>query len=247
MCASRPSFAQDETELRFRLFQPDNAPWGEAETGEGFIVEITETAFKRAGIPYDIVFAPWKREQAAVQQRGFAFMAPLTRIEARENLYQWVAPVNISYLQLVTTKASYVNWKFEDLLRLPVAARMESPAEFTARGLGFETITLVEDEEVAARLLGAGRVTLWMQRGLPGRWAYTKAGGENSVLHTLGLWTTPEQYLVASLDVPHGVTEKLRAELIQMRLSGELDKIKQSYFEDKLPCVLLFTCVPEQE
>ncbi|WP_262690302.1 substrate-binding periplasmic protein [Kordiimonas aestuarii] len=243
---SNGAIAEGEDARSFRLFHPDIAPWGDSETQNGFIVEIIETAFQRAGVRYQVVFAPWKREQAAVQQGGYAFMAPLTRLDEREPFYQWVAPVNISYLQLVTTNLALANLPVNNLLEFPIAARMESPAEFNARQLGFRAITLVEDEDVGARLLHAGRVTLWMQRGLPANWAYQRTGGMVGDLYTVQRWTTPQQYLVASPDVPLPVVEKLRTVLEEMRLSGEIDKIKQSFFNEPIACELLFSCRPKQ-
>lgn len=228
------------------MFHPDNAPWGDSRTREGFIVSTVETAFRRARIPYEVVYAPWKREQATVQQ-GTAFMAPLTRLESRENLYQWIAPVNISYLELVTKNPALATLSVEELLDLPIAARMESPAEFTARQLGFTSITLVEDEEVAAKLLNAGRVTLWMQRGLPGDWAYRHTGGNPAELYRVKRWHTPVQYLVASPSMPADVVNRLRTTLNDMRTSGEIDRIKQSFFEEKLDCDLLLACDPDSE
>lgn len=204
-----------------------------------------ETAFRRAQVPYEVVFAPWKREQATVQQ-GIAFMAPLTRLESRERLYQWVAPVNISYLELVTVNPALAGLAIEELLDHPIAARMESPAEFSARRLGFKAITLVEDEDVAAKLISAGRVSLWMQRGLPGDWAYRRAGRDPAELYRIKRWTTPVQYLVASPRVPREVVNRLRSTLEDMRESGEIDCIKQSFFEEKLDCELLIGCASSQ-
>lgn len=232
----------EEDKHVYKVFQPDIPPWGDGDTDSGFIVEIVHKAFTRAGIAHEFVYAPWKREQAAVQQNGRAFMAPLTRLEAREPHYRWVAPVNISFLQLVTRDRSLVSLPLDALTKLPIAARMESPAQFSAQSLGFNDITLVEDEMVGARLMMANRVTLWMQRGLPGLWAYEQSGGNADELIVLKSWPTPQQYLVASLDVPLAVTEKLAAILTEMRLSGEIDQIKQSYFKAPLRCDLLFTC-----
>ena len=234
--------ARDGDARPYRIFHPDIAPWGDSASHDGFIVRIVETAFDRAGLSYEVVYAPWKREQAAVQQLQFAFMAPLTRLESREALYQWIAPVNISYLELVTNNPGLAALRIEDLLDFPAAARVESPAEFTLRKLGFRSITLVEDEEVAARLLRAGRVTLWMQRGLPGRWAYRTSGGSTGQLFKIKRWTTPQQYLVASPGVPLDVVEKLRDILTAMRDSGEMDRIKQSFFDEELPCELMVGC-----
>ena len=246
-CLENLALAQDADERPFRVFQPDIAPWGDKDSRDGFIVKIVETAFERAGVDHKVVYAPWKREQAAVQQRGYAFMAPLTRLQKREPLYQWIAPVNVSYLQLVTPNPVLAKLDIPDLIDLPIAARLESPAQYTSEHLGFKAITLVENEEVAARLMRASRVTLWMQRGLPGGWAYWKAGGDNGDLHIVKRWTTPEQYLVASLDVPHPVIHKLRTVLDEMRLSGEMDKIKQSYFDAPLDCELLLACISSEE
>lgn len=234
--------ARDGDAKPYRIFHPDIAPWGDSASHDGFVVRIVETAFDRAGLDYEVVYAPWKREQAAVQQQQYAFMAPLTRIESREAFYQWIAPVNISYLELVTNNPDLAAQNIDDLRDFPVAARMESPAEFILRELGFRSITLVEDEEVAARLLKAGRVTLWMQRGLPGRWAHSMSGGQTSELFKIKRWTTPEQYLVASPGVPQDVVEKLRDILITMRTSGEMDRIKQSFFDEELPCELMIGC-----
>lgn len=243
LCAL-PAGAEDTGEDKriYKVFQPDNPPWGEEDTDTGFIVDIVGTAFRRAGIAHEFVYALWKREQAAVQQNGSSFMAPLTRLEEREPLYRWVAPVNISFLQLVTKDHSLTKLPMEALTSLPIAARMESPAQFSAQAFGFRDITLVEDEIVGARLMMANRVTLWMQRGLPGVWAYEQSGGNADELLVLKSWPTPQQYLVASLDVPLAVTEKLAAVLTEMRLSGEIDQIKQSYFKAALRCELLFTC-----
>ncbi|MFC3050506.1 substrate-binding periplasmic protein [Kordiimonas pumila] len=226
----------------YTIYQPDNPPWGSTETGDGFVVSIVLHAFKEAGIPYKSVFVPWKRAQAQVANSNNGFMAPLTRIESREDKYIWVAPVNISFLQLVTNNTEYASEKWQDLLEVPVIGRMESPAEYVLQDLGFKYLTIVEDERTAARLVLANRVSLWMQRGLPGNWAYFQAGGKMQDLHVIERWETPLQYLVASKSVPEITINRLRAVLDKMRISGEIDKIKQEYFPYEIDCELRFTC-----
>lgn len=239
-----PATADDTDDPVFRLYHPENPPWGSRESEDGFVVEIVETAFKRAGVPFKAVYAPWKREQTMVQKHPNGFMAPLTRVEHREKLYAWVAPVNISFLQLVTRSNALYEAPFEELKGMQVAARMESPAEFMLKDLGFQSITIVEDEEAAARMILADRVLLWMQRGLPGHWAYEKAGGRVPDLKVIRFWRTPLQYLAASPGTDPEVIAKLRAELDAMRASGEMDRIKQSYFSFPLHCDVLFACTP---
>lgn len=226
----------------YRLYHPDNPPWGSSVSQDGFIVEIAETALRRAGVEFDTVYAPWKREQAMVQKNANSFMAPLTRLEHREDLYIWIAPVNISFLQLVTRSDLLVGAPIESLQDIPVTARMESPAEFKLKDLGFRAITIVEDEGAAARLIQANRVLIWMQRGLPGHWAYSKAGGKVQDLKVIRFWRTPLQYLVASRDTDPALIEHVRSILEEMRVSGEMDRIKQSYFSFPLNCEILFTC-----
>jgi len=228
----------------YRIYHPDNPPWGDSKERKGFIVEIVETAFKRADIPHESVYAPWKREQTMVQKYPNSFMAPLTRVDHREAQYEWIAPVNISFLQLVTRSNVLATAPFDELKGMQVAARMESPAEFMLKDLGFSSITIVEDEEAAARMMMADRVLLWMQRGLPGHWAFERAGGELDKLRVIRFWRTPLQYLVASKGTDPKVIERLRAVLVEMQQSGEIDRIKQSYFSYPLRCDVLFNCTP---
>ena len=230
----------DDNELV--VYQPDNPPWGSGKTKDGFIVSIVRATFEHAHIPYREVFVPWKRGQRQVEVGKNGFLAPITRLEHREHKYQWIAPLNISKLHLVTSSPTLAKSKWHILLDIPVVARMESPSEFLLQDLGFKSITVVENEGRAAKMILANRVVLWMQRGLPGNWAYHKAMGQVENLTEIQSWDTPLQYLIASKGVPASTVAKLRRALNHLRDSGKIDKIKGSFFSFPISCDLLFTC-----
>lgn len=227
------------------LYELDNPPWGSSKTRDGFVSAIVKTAFERAGISYREVFVPWKRGQQQVENSDNGFLAPITRLPHREHKYKWVAPVNISRLHLVTRNPVLAEAKWQDLLGTPVVARMASPAQYLLEDLGFEDITVVANEMRAARMIMADRVQVWMQRGLPGNWAYHNAGGDIRALKQIESWQTPLQYLIASHGVPDKVIIKLGTELKAMRQEGELDRIKRSYFPFPISCNVLFACLKE--
>lgn len=232
----------ENAEKVYDFYQPNNPPWGSSKTQDGFIVTIVKTAFDRSGIAYREIFVPWKRGQHMVARTSNGFLAPITRLEERENKYQWVAPVNISKLHLVTSNDALANSDWRGLRAIPVVARIASPAQFLLEDLGFQDITVVENEMQAARMLMANRVLLWMQRGLPGNWAYHSMGGNIRDLKQVQTWDTPLQYLIASHGIPDEVITKLSKTLTNMRISGEIDRIKGSYFPFPISCDLLFKC-----
>lgn len=242
--SSSKVYAADEP---YVIYLPDNPPWGDSTTGDGFVVSILTAAFERADLPYKSVFVPWKRGQLQVRETAFGFLAPLTRLERREDVYQWVAPLNVSFLQLVTLDKKLAESEWHTLLDVPVVARMESPAQFLLEEMKFRHITLVEDERAAARVIRAKRALLWMQRGLPGNWAYAEAGGNAKDLHIIHHKKTPIQYLVASKGVSKDTIVRLRRALFAMYIEGEIDRIKQSYFSEKLDCELLLGCATGQQ
>lgn len=232
----------ENTDKVYDFYQPNNPPWGSSETKDGFIVTIVKTAFDRTRIPYREIFVPWKRGQYMVARTANGFLAPITRLEERENKYQWVAPVNISKLHLVTSNDALASTDWHSLRTIPVVARMASPAQYLLEDLGFQDITLLENEKQAVRMLMANRVLLWMQRGLPGNWAYHNMGGNTRDLKQVHSWDTPLQYLIASHGIPDEVILKLNKTLTSMRMSGEIDRIKGSYFPFPISCDLLFKC-----
>ncbi|WP_417625200.1 substrate-binding periplasmic protein [Paremcibacter congregatus] len=232
--------AEDQKDLV--VYHTNNPPWGSQDRNNGFIFDIVEQAFTRADLPHRSPFLPWKRAQMDVINKGGHFMAPLTRLKQRENNYIWVAPINISKLHLVTNDKTLHQKKWPDLLDIPVVARRGSPAEYKLQALGFKYITTVENETVAARMFTGKHLPLWMQRGLPGSWAYHVIGGDSGSLYTVAEWSTPLQYLATSKKTPPDVVEKLRKVLVQMREEGEMDRIKRAYFPFPLACDLLLGC-----
>jgi polar amino acid transport system substrate-binding protein len=237
-----PSVLAHIEEEPYVIYKPDNPPWGSREAEGGFVTTIVKTAFDRAGVPYREVFVPWKRGQRQVANTNNGFLAPITRLQDREKRYQWVAPVNISQLQLVTLSPLLAKAKWRDVRHIPVVARMASPAQFLLEDLAFEDITVVENEQQAVRMILANRALIWMQRGLPGTFAYHSTGRNVADLKQIHSWDTPLQYLIASHGVSDQVVDALRATLTSMRNEGELDRIKRSYLPFSVSCELLFTC-----
>jgi polar amino acid transport system substrate-binding protein len=238
---------QNDSQKSFVFYPPDNPPWGSKKTGTGFVIETATEAFERAGLNIEIVYVPWKRAQQQVAETSNGFMGPLTRLPHRERRYQWVAPINISYLQLVTQETAIAKVKWQELLSIPVVARRESPAQFLLEDLNFEYITIVENEIKAARMLQAKRVLIWMQRGLPGNWAYHKVGGQSENLFVVHRWETPLQYLAASPGIDASIVEALANILGEMRVSGEIDSIKERHVPFPVDCDLKFTCQEDQK
>jgi len=246
---SNPLWAQSEnnTPQPYVFYPPNNPPWGSSKTGTGFVIETVTTAFERAGLKIEVVYVPWKRAQQQVAETSHGFMGPLTRLPHREEKYQWVAPINISYLQLVTQETAIAKVKWQELLSIPVVARRESPAQFLLEDLNFEYITIVENEIKAARMLQAKRVLIWMQRGLPGSWAYHSVGGQSKNLFVVHRWETPLQYLAASPGIDASVVEALANILGEMRVSGEIDSIKERHVPFPVDCDWKFTCQEDQK
>lgn len=79
--------ALEISEWRPYIYMEDNKPAGHA-------YEIVEAVFERADIAYDFQIKPWARVYSNGLKKRNYFIPGLGRTPKREDLFQWIAPLN---------------------------------------------------------------------------------------------------------------------------------------------------------
>lgn len=86
----------------------------ENEKVVGVGTEIVQTAFKNAGVDFEIKVLPWARAYNIAQKQENTLIYSMGRNEKRENLFKWVAPI-VPYSINVYKLKSRTNLKIKGL------------------------------------------------------------------------------------------------------------------------------------
>lgn len=129
----------------------------------GYFDTLVIELFKSAGLDIEIVpQMPWKRQMEQAERETGHVIYPTTRIDHREDAFQWVGPVSRTFWNLFGfAETNWSNMAFDAVLHdARIGVLMGSARETYLRDRGARQLVMVPREELLLPMMMAGRVDL---------------------------------------------------------------------------------------
>jgi polar amino acid transport system substrate-binding protein len=132
---------------------------------EGWAADKVKAIFKQSSIEYNVKIYPWARAYQTALTEPNTFIFSLLRIDEREHLFRWVAPlckIKFSFYRLKTRTDIEVNSLAEAKNHL-VAAQIGQASTLYLLKLGFEpenNLSISYNNDNFIKMLAFGRVDL---------------------------------------------------------------------------------------
>jgi len=129
----------------------------------GYFDTLTIELFRSAGLDIEVVpQMPWKRQMELAEREIGHVIYPTTRIDHREDVFQWVGPVSRTFWNLFGfVDTVWPEMAFETLLRdARIGVLLGSAREGYLRERGAKQLVMVPREELLLPMMIAGRVDL---------------------------------------------------------------------------------------
>lgn len=129
----------------------------------GYFDTLAIELFKSAGLDVEIVpQLPWKRQMEQAERETGHVIYPTTRIDHREDVFQWVGPISRTFWNLYGfAESAWSNMAFDSVLRdARIGVLMGSARERYLRDRGAKQLIAVPREELLLPMLMADRVDL---------------------------------------------------------------------------------------
>lgn len=207
----------------------------------GFATEIVTSAFKAAGIAYNLEVLPWPRAYDRALHDPNVFIFSMARIPEREKLFTWVhalAPARVCLFRL----ASRDDLRGVDTPTLSAwnvsAIRGYFTVEVLARwGVPASSLFLFPDDKKPAVIehLERGRSDFFLGDPLIFGTVLEKVGKSDIIVPHAASILVGDYYLAANLVTPPDVVEKVRGAIRDMFDSGKAQAIRDSYVKVAAP------------
>jgi polar amino acid transport system substrate-binding protein len=196
----------------------------------GIAVDVVRETFKAAGIPYTMTLRfPWARvyKMALETPNNGAFV--MAKLPEREKLFKWVGPIGPDDWVMLAKADSTINLiSLEQAKSYRVGAYKGDAIEEHLIKQGLEPVSSFRDQENAHKLQ-EGKIDLWATGDPAGRYLAKQEGITG--LKTVLRFDSAQLYLALNPETPDEVVERLQKALDDLRASGKVDQIFQSYVQ----------------
>jgi polar amino acid transport system substrate-binding protein len=200
------------------------------ENLNGIAVEVVREMFKSAGIPYHMTLRfPWARiyKMALEMPNHGVFVA--AKLPERERLFKWVGPIGPDDWVMLARADSTINLiSLEQAKSYRVGAYKGDAIEEHLLKEGLQPVSSFRDQENAHKLQ-EGKIDLWATGDPAGRYLAKQEGITG--LKTVLRFDSAQLYLALNPETPDEVIERLQKALDDLRASGKVDQIFQSYVQ----------------
>ena len=208
----------------------DGKNFAREESLRGIAVELVREMFQKAGIPYSMTLRfPWARVQkmALESPNHGAFLA--AQINQHEYMFKWVGPIATDDWVLLSKADN--NISLESLgqasgYRVGVGKGSEIEAHLLDQGL--RPVAVAADQENASKLRN-GQIDLWATRAPAGTYL-ARQQGVTGLKPVLRIQSTP-LFLALNPETPDEVVERLQKAFDELKASGRVEQIFQSYLQ----------------
>lgn len=201
---------------------------GADEAAPGISHELLVEMGKRAGVDIEIVYMPWKRAQATVQNTPNSLLFTATRTAAREELYGWVTLMVAPREVFVTTGA--VIESYDAAASSGTIAVLDgTPRQRKLDENGVGDVEVVREANLAARMLNGGRVVGWYTFDQRAAAVFKSEGFDPAQLVFGPEISQSQNWLASSLEFDPAVAEALAQALESIRADGTYDAILAKY------------------
>ena len=222
-----------------QLLTEENPPFNFTRDGKvtGFAVEVVQEIQHRLGTQYPIKVEPWTRGYLMVQSVPNVALFDVVRTQKREQLFQWVGPVNTAEASFYARRGSTLSIKnVDDAKRV---AKVVVPRGWyihdALRRMGFTNLYAVETPEVMVKSLMANEATL-IVISEPGIDTLLSVCGmkPQEVKKVYPLFKN-QDYIAFSLGTPHSVVHAWQQALDGMKSDGRFGALYNKWFPGLLP------------
>jgi len=194
----------------------------------GYFDTLAIELFTKAGLDVEIVpQMPWKRQMELAGREVGHVIYPTTRIDHREDVFQWVGPVSRTFWNLFGfVDTGWSDMAFDTLLRdARIGVLMGSAREGYLRDRGAQQLVMVPREELLLPMMMADRVDLIAIGGNILRHYLDKVRAEYpevSIPDVAGIkpYRTCYLYIAISGDVPQSDITRLQTQLDRFKTNG---------------------------
>jgi polar amino acid transport system substrate-binding protein len=224
-----------------RLLSEEFAPITFSQDGvpRGLAVEVVQEIQRRLGDKSPIEFMPWTRAYRELQGNSPVALFTTARTPARERLFKWVGPVVTFYSAFYALPKSP-----RQVTTLEEAQRAEAVLVvrdwFTAEELtvrGFRNLVMVNDPQVAVRMLMAGRAPLFASERLAMPQMLGQAGLAEDALEVVFSYASSQGYIAFSQATPEAVVRQWATQLAEMKRDGSFATIYKRWLPKDPPPV----------
>lgn len=198
----------------------------------GMAVDILNAVTAEGGPTFKYDFSqPWARAQVAVHETAGATIIPLTRTTEREASHKWIGNLFDNPTRLFTLgRADGPIKTIDEAKGMSIGVMRGSSVEQSLKQLGFTHIEAVQNDELAAKMLAAGRIDAWAGAEYVQRYLFAKAGGDSSKLQQGPLLgQTSQIYIAGDVKYPDADAKAITDGVEKLRSSGKLAAILKKY------------------
>ena len=197
----------------------------------GMAVDILNAVTADGGPSFKFDFSqPWARELVAVHETQGVAIIPLTRTPEREANFKWIANLFDNPGRLFSVGRAAPIKTLDEAKNLSVAIMRGSSFEGWLKQNGFTHIEPVQNDELIAKMLAAGRIDAWAGAEYVQRYLYAKTGGDSSKLQQGPLLGEATQiYIAGDANFPEADAKAIADGVAKLRSSGKLAEIMKKY------------------
>lgn len=221
------AWAEESPRLDLTVVVAEFPPYIKDNGLRGVFIEVLDEVAHEAGVEFNYLVVPWARAQRMVQGDSDYLIAPLTRTEAREPLYQWVIPVlsDPYYLYQLADREPLAMPEDSTIL-----VQRESPGQDFLQRLGYTNLFKVNSERLGARMLINRRGNYWLAREMVAHYLISvEASDSTPRLEAVTGFETQAMYLGAGDGVDQDTMNCLKVAFDAVVQDGRYDAIVSRY------------------
>ena len=197
------------------------------DSSPGYAIEVLQLASEVAGRKIDIEFLPIQRAIHELGNDKSSIFPSLFRTPAREDVYQWIAPLRTIDMHFITLGDTLGNLDTARKLgNIAVSAGGAPDAVLT--DLGFENLVRVQNPDAAALMLTNRRVDAWFTSSSVAG-AFKSDNQDTTISPPIFKLST---FIAAHPDFPADAAQEYRDALNKLRANSALGEIAKKYNVD---------------
>jgi polar amino acid transport system substrate-binding protein len=210
----------------------NNAPFNYSDGQQiaGISTEIITEMGQRAGVPLKIRVLPWARAYLTALNTPSTCVYSTVRLPERAELFKWIGPISTNKWALFArTDANRTIASLADARAYRIGGVFYDGKYLYLKSLGFTNFDLVNDDNLNASKLIAGRIDLWVTGFYKGKQFATQNGSKS--IKPVFIVRDVDYYLACNLQTPDVVITALSESLQALQKDGYDKTVTSRYAE----------------
>lgn len=182
----------------------------------------------------DIRLVPWARGYRSALSKKNVCLFSTTRTEEREELFQWVGPIAVNRVVLISRKERKIRIQSpEEIKNFKIGTVTDDVAGqiLLASGVPEELLESVTSNVTNIPKLNRGRIDLWAYGENVAEWEIKAQGLDPDDFETVYVLDEKELYYALHMDTPNELIGQMQTVLDSLKASGEHQKILDAYLK----------------